>query len=76
MDPRGLAGYYSAHLLEKRDDGRWLCLEGRDRHDRLTALAGVVALDPDGPPEQEEAGRMESVIPTSEGSAPAAPANS
>jgi len=47
MDPRGLAGYYSAGLLEKRVDGRWLCSDGHERLDRLTALRGVVILDPD-----------------------------
>ena len=45
MDPRGLAGYYSARLLEKRDNGRWLCAEGRERLGRLDALRGVVILD-------------------------------
>jgi hypothetical protein len=47
MDPRGLAGYYSAGLLEKRDDGRWLCAEGQERLGRLTALRGSVVLDGD-----------------------------
>jgi len=43
MDPRGMAGYYAAHLLEKRDDGtRWLSQAGRDR---LQALSRVVLLD-------------------------------
>ena len=46
MDPRGLAGYYSARLLEKRPDGRWLSPDGRDRLGRLTALRGVVILGP------------------------------
>lgn len=46
LDPRGMAGYYAANLLEKRDDGtRWLCPEGRDRLGRLIALAGVHVLD-------------------------------
>jgi hypothetical protein len=47
MDPRGLAGYYSAHLLEKRDDGRWLCPDGRSRLDRLAALSAVALIDAD-----------------------------
>lgn len=47
MDPRGLAGYYSARLLEKRPDGRWLSPDGRERLGRLTALRGVVILGPD-----------------------------
>jgi hypothetical protein len=42
MDPRGMAGYYSSHLLEKRLDGRWLSGEGRERLGRLEAVAGVV----------------------------------
>lgn len=43
MDPRGMAGYYAANLLEKRDDGtRWLSQPGRDR---LQALSRVVLLD-------------------------------
>lgn len=43
MDPRGMAGYYAASLLEKRDDGtRWLTQAGRDR---LQALSRVVLLD-------------------------------
>jgi hypothetical protein len=46
MDPRGMAGYYSAGLLEKRVDGRWLCAEGRERLGRLEALRGVVILGP------------------------------
>jgi hypothetical protein len=46
MDPRGLAGYYSAGLLEKRADGRWLCPEGRQRLGRLLAMRGVVILGP------------------------------
>jgi hypothetical protein len=51
IDPRGLAGYYSANLLEKRADGtRWLTAEGRGRLQRLVALGGVVILGPpDGP---------------------------
>lgn len=54
LDPRGLAGYYSANLLEKRADGtRWLTAEGRDRLQRLVALSGVVVLGtPDQPPVQ------------------------
>jgi hypothetical protein len=47
MDPRGLAGYYSAHLLEKRGDGRWLCPDGRRRLDRLAALSAVALIDAD-----------------------------
>jgi hypothetical protein len=46
MDPRGLAGYYSAGFLEKRVDGRWLCQEGRERLARLLAMRGVVILGP------------------------------
>jgi hypothetical protein len=43
MDPRGMAGYYAANLLEKRDDGtRWLSRSGRER---LQALSRVVLLD-------------------------------
>lgn len=49
MDPRGLAGYYSAHLLEKRDDGRWICAEGRERLGRIDALRRAVLLDADAP---------------------------
>jgi hypothetical protein len=49
MDPRGLAGYYSAGLLEKRGEGRWLSAGGRERLDRMSATRGVVILD-DGPP--------------------------
>jgi hypothetical protein len=42
MDPRGMAGYYAASLLEKHEDGsRWLGGEGRGRLDRLVALVGV-----------------------------------
>jgi hypothetical protein len=44
IDPRGLAGYHSAHLLDKRDDGRWLSPDGRERLGRLTALSSVVLL--------------------------------
>jgi hypothetical protein len=47
MDPRGMAGYYSARLLEKRDGGRWVSAEGRERLERLQALRGVVILGPD-----------------------------
>lgn len=46
MDPRGMAGYYSARLLEKRDGGRWVSAEGRERLGRLQALRGVVILGP------------------------------
>ena len=43
MDPRGMAGYYAANLLAKRDDGtRWLTRLGRER---LEALSRVVLLD-------------------------------
>jgi hypothetical protein len=49
MDPRGMAGYYSARLLEKRDGGRWVSAEGRERLGRLQALRGVVILGPDQP---------------------------
>jgi hypothetical protein len=43
-DPRGMAGYYAASLLEKRTDGtRWVSLAGRDR---LRTLARVAILDP------------------------------
>jgi SAM-dependent methyltransferase len=32
MDPRGMAGYYAASLLEKHEDGtRWVSQAGRDR---------------------------------------------
>ena len=47
MDPRGMAGYYSANLLEKRPDGRWLCPDGRERLDRLNSLRGLVILNPE-----------------------------
>jgi hypothetical protein len=46
MDPRGMAGYYSAGLLEKRANGRWLSPEGLDRMGRLEAVRGVVVLGP------------------------------
>jgi hypothetical protein len=46
MDPRGMAGYHSARLLEKRADGRWLSPEGRERLARLLAQRGVVILGP------------------------------
>jgi len=37
MDPRGIAGYHAAGLLEKRDDGtRWITPSGRARLDGLT----------------------------------------
>jgi hypothetical protein len=39
MDPRGMAGYYRADLIEQRDDGtRWISSGGRER---LSALRGV-----------------------------------
>jgi hypothetical protein len=42
MDPRGMAGYYAASLLEKRVDGtRWLSPGGRDR---LSALSNALTL--------------------------------
>lgn len=51
MDPRGLAGYYAAKLLEKRPDGsRWVTPLGRDR---LQALSRVVMLDTP-PPEDNQ----------------------
>jgi hypothetical protein len=42
MDPRGMAGYYTAaaKLLEVRDDGRWLTEVGRARLERLVATSG------------------------------------
>ena len=44
MDPRGMAGYYAAGLLEKRGDGkRWLSAPGRDR---LAALSQTHVYDP------------------------------
>jgi hypothetical protein len=46
MDPRGMAGYYSAGFLEKRVDGRWLSTEGRERMVRLEALSSVVIPGP------------------------------
>ena len=43
IDPRGMVGYYTANLLEKRDDGtRWLSPAGRER---LKALSRVVLLN-------------------------------
>src|SRR5260370_32617025 len=43
MDPRALAGYYAANLMEKRDDGlRWVSEQGRDRLGRPPALTGLV----------------------------------
>jgi hypothetical protein len=39
LDPRGMAGYYRADLIEQRDDGtRWISSGGRER---LSALRGV-----------------------------------
>jgi DNA-binding transcriptional ArsR family regulator len=61
MDPRGLAGYYSAGLLEKREDGRWLCADGRERLDRLDALRGMVILDGGKPREQHDGALAEDV---------------
>jgi hypothetical protein len=46
MDPRGMAGYHSARLLEKRDGGRWVSANGRERLGRLQALRGAVLLGP------------------------------
>lgn len=48
-----MAGYYSARLLEKRPDGRWVSPEGRQRLGRLLALRGVVILGPDASPHKE-----------------------
>src|SRR5712691_246743 len=43
MDPRGMAGYFAANLLEKQADGtRRLSQQGRER---LGALSRVVLLD-------------------------------
>jgi hypothetical protein len=43
MDPRGMAGYYRAKLLERRDDDtRWISELGRER---LGALSGTHPLD-------------------------------
>ena len=42
MDPRGMAGYYAAKLLEKREDGtRWISPGGRER---LVALSKARSL--------------------------------
>jgi hypothetical protein len=42
MDPRGMAGYYAARLLEKREDGaRWISPGGRER---LAALSKARSL--------------------------------
>jgi SAM-dependent methyltransferase len=50
LDPRGMAGYYAANLLEKRDDGtRWVSIAGRERQ---LGLSRVVLLDPHGPPQE------------------------
>jgi hypothetical protein len=50
MDPRGIAGYYAAGLLEKRQDGtRWILPRGRSRLERLTALQRVHPLSNDHP---------------------------
>jgi 2-polyprenyl-3-methyl-5-hydroxy-6-metoxy-1,4-benzoquinol methylase len=47
MDPRGMAGYYAASLLEKRDDGtRWVSQAGRDR---LQALVRLMIMDASPP---------------------------
>ena len=65
MDPRGMAGYYAANLLEKREDGmRWLSGPGRDRLGRLLAISGVKIL---GTPAAGQAGPS----PTSAGRSPA-----
>ena len=49
MDPRGVAGYYNAGLLEKRSDGtRWILPAGRERLERLAALQNVHLLASDG----------------------------
>jgi hypothetical protein len=51
LDPRGMAGYYAANLLEMRDDGtRWVSLAGRERQH---VLSRVVLLDAHGAPPQE-----------------------
>ena len=51
MDPRGVAGYYAAGLLEKRPDGtRWILPEGRARLERLSALGHVHLLGRDPSP--------------------------
>jgi hypothetical protein len=43
IDPRGMAGYYAAHLLEKRADGtRWVSDAGRER---LEAVSRAVLLE-------------------------------
>jgi hypothetical protein len=47
MDPRGMAGYYGAKLLEKRSDGtRWLGPKGRDRFEGLVTLSALMILEP------------------------------
>jgi hypothetical protein len=42
MDPRGMAGYYTAasRLLEKRPDGRWITDIGRERLRELARRIG------------------------------------
>src|ERR1700686_4769300 len=50
MDPRGMAGYYAASLLEKRDDGtRWGSQAGRDRLRGLHRLLLLCPMTPDQP---------------------------
>lgn len=45
MDPRGMAGYYAAGLLELREDGgRWMTPAGRERLLRLDALSGILSM--------------------------------
>ena len=59
MDPRGMAGYHAAKLIEKREDGgRWLSPGGRER---LVALSSAHSLDTgesllrsDGPRNEEQ----------------------
>lgn len=43
MDPRGMAGYYTAasSLLEKKKDGRWITGLGRTRLKNLRAELGL-----------------------------------
>lgn len=45
MDPRGMAGYYAAGLLEMREDGsRWVTPSGRNRMQRLSALGDILLI--------------------------------
>jgi len=45
MDPRGMAGYYTAaaKLLEVRDGGRWVTEVGRERLEGLQSRTGDVS---------------------------------